>query len=356
MNRPRFMPQPRSVAALAGLFAGALAGCSGADPPAPDRGAAHVSILAVGDTGRRHVFFAPWFEGQLAVAAGMAASDQANPVDALVLLGDNFYDGGLQAYELQERLRENLVGPYCGFVELDASRSAEVAAACRAPVSAGHAIPILAVPGNHDLAGDGGLEAQCTAVDDFVSNWQFACRQPVVLDLEGGLSVIAYDSASPGAADRTDALALAIRRARGPFRVLASHHPPGVSRDDGPTAEGPVFEAVRRAGVPVHAHLAGHNHSLQLLSREGTAIPLGVIAGSGARARPPIDRAHPDRVFGASRLGFARLSVQRAPGPPRLQVSLYSTPDWPLFGGGAPTLEARWSVDAEGRVRDEGTR
>ncbi|MFP8872801.1 MAG: hypothetical protein VCB43_16035, partial [Myxococcota bacterium] len=63
-----------------------------------------VSFLAVGDTGKKHRVFASLFEGQLAVSGDLAAEDHAHPVDALVMLGDNFYMHGLRREEIVDRV------------------------------------------------------------------------------------------------------------------------------------------------------------------------------------------------------------------------------------------------------------
>jgi hypothetical protein len=114
METPR--PSPRFFAALL-LLAGAL-GCGAAEADPPRRAA--LSLLAVGDTGKPVAALRALDPGH-AVADAMAGEDARDPVDAIVLLGDNFYPDGLEENELKDRLRENLVAllplrgsPCCG--------------------------------------------------------------------------------------------------------------------------------------------------------------------------------------------------------------------------------------------------
>lgn len=338
---------------FAGVIAGlAAVGCPPTERPSPDEPPSRTSILALGDTGRRHGFLAGWFEGQMAVAHGMAAEDARSPVDGVVFLGDNFY-GGLQRFELVERIRENLAWPYCRFIELGGPRSPQIEARCRLAPDEKNPVPILAVAGNHDLVEGEGFEAQCRDIPDFISNWNMSCDFVTTLELEGGLSIIAYNSETPGWLGQLDSLAEAIRNAKGPWRILVAHHPLGVRRDDGPSEDTFLQDFIREVGVPVHAHLAGHNHTLQILVDENTVPPLQAIAGSGSRVRPGIDQPHPNRVFGAERLGFARLDVVDDEAHPRLLISLFATPFFPILSWGEPELMARWSVDFEGHVQNE---
>ncbi len=114
-----------------------------------------------------------------------------------------------------------------------------------------------------------------------------------------------------------------------------------------------VHEVVRIAGVPVHAYLSGHNHSLQLHVTDSNGPPLQAVVGSGARARPPIEGDAPSRRFGASRLGFARVDVVEADGSQRLVLSLFQTPDYPILAWGHPDLVAQWSIGHGGDLHDE---
>ncbi|MEZ4293172.1 MAG: hypothetical protein R3E53_22590, partial [Myxococcota bacterium] len=68
-----------------------------AAPPEQDAIRPAASLLAVGDTGSPHGALPFFFDGQFAVGAALQRAHAASPVDALVLLGDNFYPDGLRA-------------------------------------------------------------------------------------------------------------------------------------------------------------------------------------------------------------------------------------------------------------------
>lgn len=317
---------------------------------------AKASFLAVGDTGKVHRPLASLLEGQVAVANGLAAEDRAHPVDAMLLLGDNFYMHGLAKSELVERIDQNLAYPYCHFVELAGLRSAEIAAHCPGPSGRSSVRPIYALLGNHDLAGTESAALQRDAIPQFVSNWELSTALSVNREIGGGLSLILFDSESYARSpENQTALAATLRAAPGPFRVLAAHTPMSIDEeggapDDTSTQSRLKFQrwvqaAIDESEVRVHLYLSGHHHSLQILEGGGDLGPaLHVVAGSGARTRRILS-SHPRRLYQAERLGFARVDVTR---DEKLVVSLFQSPVIPLLRFGAPKLVARWSIGLAG--------
>jgi hypothetical protein len=347
--------QATKLLGLCGICVLGTLGCGEAQPRISDAKPA-VSILAVGDTGRPHNWFPSMLEGQISVANGMAAEDQREPVEAVVLLGDNFYDDGLVRETMPAQIRQNVAYPYCQFVALDGPRSDEIAGVCKSPRDKNQPTQILAVLGNHDLITEGSPQLQCQEVEDFISNWTLPCGYAQTIELDGGLSVILFNSEKRGDKDQTAQLEEAIRNSKGPWRVLASHRPITMDDDSQPLDRGGwIDRLVGRAGVPVHAIASGHHHNLQLFETPGSGPNLHAIVGSGARARgrPPNAVAHPARRFGTSKLGFARIDVLDSGEGERLYVSLFSTPKYPILATGDAELVARWSVDHEGQTRNE---
>jgi hypothetical protein len=297
-----------------------------------------MALLAVGDTGK--VAHVRAFDEQLAVAAAMAQEGRSRPVDALVFLGDNFYYDGLRAVEHVARIREDLVRPYCPFVELRGARSHEVADACRPSSQTRTPVPLYAVLGNHDYGTleSPGLEED--VVPEFVSNWRLFAS-PGVVELSGGVSLIPYDTMHPD----PDALTAALRRSRGPWRILAAHHPIN-DVSSVPT------RSIVEAGVPVHLQLAGHYHELAVSTPDELGVPLQVVAGSGSGARasdhPPLD-ARFERIVP----GFVRIELRVEGADQRLVATLFEAPRYPIeFWQDARPVSA-WSVDLAGRVREE---
>ena len=148
----------------------------------PD-GAARLSLFALGDTGAEPAPIGRALQTQMRVAAVLAAEHARRPVDALVLLGDNFYPDGLRERELAFRVRENVVRPYCAFLALDGPESAEVADACPPERRSAVPTPIYAVLGNHDANLPESPPLQREAVPRFVPNWRMPPGAVEVIEL-----------------------------------------------------------------------------------------------------------------------------------------------------------------------------
>ena len=113
----------------------------------------------------------------------------ASPVDAFVLLGDNFYPDGLHADELLPRVIENVARPYCAFVLPAPALAEQLGGAC--PPNTTAPPPLYAVVGNHDVRAADNGRLQRTLVPALVTNWEVpAADVPVVRELPGGLSLI----------------------------------------------------------------------------------------------------------------------------------------------------------------------
>ncbi len=336
-------PQVRRGFGLAGALLAAFAiGCG--NDPGP-RGDERYAFLALGDTGLPPSSH----DGQRAVASALAFEDQLRPVESLVLLGDNFYPRGLERGELAQRIRHNLVSPYCRFVSLG-PRSTELDTSCSPTRKRG---PIWAVLGNHDHEDPESALLQRTVVGDFVANWHVPAESVAVRSLAAGIQLILVDSQELLRGDPAR-LARAVAEAPGPWRILVAHIPlvAGYGERDGVTeAIHGVTEAIARSGVPVQLTLAGHEHNLQafvLEDRKGLAI----IAGGGSNAR----KIHPgpgNRVFAEESRGFARVAIL-ATEPERMRVELIAAPklEWP---GAAPIRRvATYEVALSGDVNASG--
>lgn len=338
--------------------AGAALGTRDSGRPLRALPAEAFSVLALGDTGRPPHWLAA-SSGQLAVARGIEVVDRRRPIDALVLLGDNFYYRGLTERDLLDRIRGNLVDPYCRFLALTAPRSTEVEGACAVPASERRPVPVLAVLGNHDVKSEQSARLQAEEIPDFIANWRLPSALAETVDLAPGVSLILVDSNRLIAQADPAPLRDAIRRAEGPWRVLVAHHPIGTSQDDGyslASGFGDYGELVRRAvaeaGVPVPLMLAAHEHNLQLLELPQPGPALEVVAGGGARAFP-VASSSEARRFAMASLGFARVDFPERPSE-RAIVSLFATSKTRALLSLPPERVARWSVDLSGDVRDEG--
>jgi len=311
------------------------------------------SFFALGDTGEN----LPWrslFEGQRSVARALARVDRANPVDALVLLGDNFYAEGLEAHELVERVRVNLVRPYCRFADLSGPRSPEVSSACGLPAADRNTVPILAVLGNHDWNSAESPGLQRDAVPQFLPNWSVTRDAADVVALAPGLSLVRVDSQIILREHSTEPVRRVLAQAPGPWRILAIHDPIAAVEPP-PTAQWNFAAELRRAiaetGVEVQLVLSGHRHNLQVVKLPPPNLGLQVISGGGSGRRPFRDPPFVDRVFGVETTGFVRVDLLRDATREGLLVSLYTAPAWPLLVWERPRRVARWWVERGGAAR-----
>jgi len=304
----------------------------------PLAGQAVWSLLAVGDIGAK-----PWPVGRARqqvtrVTQALAAEDVRDPVEALVLLGDNFYPDGLRADELDARVRANLSEPLCRFLPSDG-------VACPVPSRPAR---VLAVLGNHDHKSEESPRLQRTEIQRRLPFFLLPAGPVHTMDLGRGVSIVLYDAKELLDAGSFEPLRAAVRGTAGPWRILAGHYPltHRASDDEGRAAR----EAIAGLDVPVHLHLAGHRHYLQLAHTAGPPF-LQAIAGSGSnirRLKTPLDGS----VYQAELPRFARVDLVEGPDGSRLAVSLVALPDG-LFASGPPQVAARWSVALDGAARAE---
>jgi hypothetical protein len=314
------------------------------------------ALLAVGDTGRYHPW-RPWHEGQRSVARGMVAEDRRAPVDALVLLGDNFYPDGLLARELVTRIRANLVKPYCRFADLSGPRSTEVAEACELPAEERRPVPILAVLGNHDHNAPESPRLQRDEIPEFLPNWSLPAGAADVVEIAEGLSLVRVDAQLANHPDGAAELRAALERAAGPFRVVALHLPIAIPeahlRKRYVAEVSRIREALAGARNPPQLVLAGHEHNLQAILLDLGGPALHVIAGGGSNARRVVPPApvFEGRVFAMPATGFARVDLLGQGAEQGLLVSLFHMPRWPWVFWREPQLVSGWWVEASGEAR-----
>lgn len=303
------------------------------------------SLLAVGDTGDR-LAWQPWLDQIRVVSRVMTQEHARRPVAALVLLGDNFYSEGLASGEAVERIRDNVVMPFCAFVAEDGPRWNEVADACHVPPAQRRPAPIISTLGNHDYNTAESPGLQRTLVPQFVSNWDMPPGIAEVHELGHGVSLIAVDSEAIDRGTDPAPLAAALRAARGPWRIVAGHHPVGLA---GVGFGKGLASAIASAGVDVQILLAGHDHNLQIAVAEFPHPMLTVVAGSGSRLREQRYEVLGMR-FLSVRPGFARIDLDGDGPAQRLVVSLIETPKNQAEFWSPTRVAACWAVSLTGQV------
>lgn len=303
------------------------------------RAEAELSFFAFGDTGKE----TSWPERvmpQYRVGAAMAREDRRAPVHALVMLGDNFYGHGLRAKTLVRRVRQNVAGPYCYFLVLTEEGRRAFGDVCDLPSEETHPIPFIAVLGNHDVGLGQGVELQRRGIPRYVGNWLMP-EEARSYELGAGVSLVAYNSPAITEGARATALERALRESKGPWRILAAHHPianPGAGWHADDTER--VLAAIEAAGQPVDLFLGGHQHSLQVLRAPGAA--LHVVSGAGGASIRRISPTPDERLFAEARYGFVRVDASAE----ALDVTLLS-----LFGPFDRSAEPR----AKFRLRRDGS-
>lgn len=364
--------QPLARAALVALLAIATVACSlgtlGPPPPRPSRPGPlpRASLLAVGDTGEPAHLMGLLHPARR-IGAAMADEDLFRPVQALVLLGDNFYPHGLGSDRMLAQIRESVAAPFCHFLDPESPRADELAPDCGLESRRHHPIPILAVLGNHDYGSSGSPGREHTGIREWIPNWRLSTRLAVTRELEGGLSLILVDSSALMHGADPRAVVEELRSSRGPWRILALHHPVFIPQDarsvpkDGVPALGEPRdrnqrrrEELRRwiaeARVPVQLVLSGHEHNLQLLPIPAPMRGLQVIVGSGSRLEPVAQPLDSEVSFARAWPGFARVDLVESSAGERLEILLFRVRvrSWP--GRGRAQMVARWAVSLEGRI------
>jgi calcineurin-like phosphoesterase family protein len=304
-----------------------------------------LSLLALGDWGRRpHEGQTP--AKQLRVAEALAAEDRAAPADAVLFVGDNFYPHGLEASEVEFRLRANLVGPYCHFVALSARGAATLGDACLEPQVRRHPLPLFAVLGNHDHTSTESIALERDRVDDYVSNWRLVGLPVETLELPQGVSLVFYDSTALRRSANASSLPLltrALAQSRGPWRVLVAHHPlAGRPLDRG------IESALADAGVRPQLLLAGHIHDLRAAVSQPPLPAFQLVSGGGGGAESNRDTLAGE-VFQLASTGFARVDLVGGGASAHLRLRLFEVSS----GGGVARVVAAWKLGLDGSALPE---
>jgi tartrate-resistant acid phosphatase type 5 len=275
----------------------------------PQRNAAEIRLAVIGD-----------LHGQSGLIAGALRKEHRRaPLDAVLVLGDNFDDCGVgSAHAPEWKNLEPLLA-------LD--------------------LPLYPILGNHDYGNPKRRYGQIAVCGDPFpvtqlerratnDNWIFPARNyvlhsplvdivmtdttPVALNAERSLL------GSATAAEIRRFAGMEVRQSRAPWQVVTGHHNAqhsGVQRwKGGATRRNMAAFARSIADAGADAYLSGHQHHLEILKEP--AVPLVVISGAASSPRHPdtLQRIEQHSVYAAAREGYALMLVARD----KLTVTLHS--------------------------------
>ena len=225
-------------------------------------------FLALADTGSGNA-------NQRAVGERMAERHRLNPVDLVLLGGDNIYpDGNL--IEVERTFQQ----PY------------------RELLAAG--VPFHAVLGNHDIRTENGDPQVRYRPFGMAGRWYSLRRGPVAFFLIDTNANARWQHQMPW-------LKNALAASDAPWKVVVGHHPlysAGLYGDD-PVAIARLTPLFERHGVQLYIN--GHEHSYERtrVIRGTTYLTVG---GGGAWLRPVVANARSARA--ASTYSFAEITIQ----------------------------------------------
>jgi hypothetical protein len=246
-----------------------------------------LQFLAIGDFGTGDA-------KQKAVAQAMAAQSSRQPVEFVLLLGDNFYENGVAAVDDRQFTAK--------FENIYHQPSLQ--------------IPFYAVLGNHDYRGNPEAQVQYSRVS---RRWKMPARYYTFiqsLDDSTAVQFFALDTTPIAAGDAAAKEQLAwleneLKKSRAFWKIVFGHHPlysGGFHGRDRETLNmreklEPLFEAA------VDLYLCGHDHDQQLIKLPGQRLHYVISGAGGAKCR---DVAYTeDTIFATTNPGFAGFRLSR---------------------------------------------
>ncbi|KEF42799.1 MAG: metallophosphoesterase [Cyanobium sp. CACIAM 14] len=242
-------------------------------------------------TGERLRFLATADSGsgdanQMAVGQRMAEAHRREPVDLVIMAGDNIYNDGSLALVDSAFLR-----PYRGLLQAG--------------------VPFHAVLGNHDIRTENGVRQIAYAPFGMKGRWYSLRRGPVeffMLDTNVNAS---WQHQLPW-------LKTALAASTAPWKVVVGHHPirsAGFYGDD-PAAIARLTPLFRRYGVQLYINGHEHNYERTRVIDGTTYLTVG---NGGAHLRAVVPNGNTARAV--STHGFVEVSVS----PDRLRIDAWDS-------------------------------
>ncbi len=227
-------------------------------------------------------------KGQRDVAEAMGRKAAEDPVEFVILLGDNFYSWGVDSVDDPQWDTK--------FEKMYAYPSLKA--------------PFYAALGNHDHYGNPFAQVRYTAKS---SRWKMPAPYytfSVMIDDSLKAQFFALDTTSivhqkQNFVDQLQWLDEQLRTSKAEWKIVYGHHPVyssgyyGIDRYLVKVLE-PVFRKYK-----VDLYMSGHDHDLELIKSNSETFYL--ISGAGSEPRPV--RAGENSIFASSSLGFAWISI-----------------------------------------------
>ncbi len=270
IGRRRFLAQLGAATLAAPLLA--LAGRGEPDP-------AQLRFLATADTGSGNA-------NQRAVGLRMAEAHRRQPVDLVIMAGDNIYpDGNLALVE------NTFLRPYRGLLQAG--------------------VPFHAVLGNHDIRTANGVRQIAYAPFGMKGRWYTLRRGPVQFFLLDTNVKAPWQHQLPW-------LKKALAASTAPWKVVVGHHPirsAGLYGDN-PGAIARLTPLFRRYGVQLYINGHEHNYERTRVIEGTTYLTVG---NGGAYLRAVVPNANTARALSA--YGFTEITVT----PQRLRIDAWDS-------------------------------
>ena len=253
----------------------------GVELPAQNVDQASLTVMALGDTGTGE-------SGQIDVAEALHDYDVANGSDFVLLLGDNFYDHGVESVDddlLQERFEDVYL--------LD--------------------VPFYAIMGNHDHKG--APEAQI-AYSQISPHWvmpdafysvQYILNDGTVVHLIA-LDTETLEEDETISDHQIEWLTDILSQSNGDWKIVFGHHPLYSEGAHGGSSKLVSLLEALFVEYGIHLYLAGHEHDQAILIAPWDGYAL--VSGAGSKSRDT--GIGDDTVFAIGELGFMVLRIDSA--------------------------------------------
>jgi acid phosphatase len=248
--------------------------------PAKTPGVKYLQFITVGD-------FGTGGKGQRDVASSMAEKARIDPVELVLLLGDNFYENGVQSVNDKQFQTK--------FEDMYNQPSLQ--------------LPFYAVLGNHDYRGNPEAQVQYTGASE---RWKMPARyytftQPV--DDSTDVQFFALDTnpiagGETRAAEQITWLKSELEKSRARWKIVFGHH---LLYSGGYHGNDPETLTMRAQLEPIlepaiDLYLCGHDHDQQLIKPLDKRLHY-VVSGAGAKCRDVEWKG--DTIYAGTNLGFA---------------------------------------------------